>query len=146
MYGISQNQNTNDYIIVLQDDYCENCGNQYTDMRNKWCKPCQINNIKGNFVNWTSGNKEIDNFIQEMQLKINSRYDVIFEWIPYNQFYNIKEIEKSDSVVVYSAIWMNGPLDYNFSKSKQERIPNNKVTLKYFYNSQNFISEFLNMV
>ena len=44
-------------------------------MYNKWCKPCQTDNLKENFTNWTSGNKKMDNFIQEMQLKIDSRRD-----------------------------------------------------------------------
>ena len=33
--GISQNPDTKDYIIVLQDGYCEICGKIYTDIKNK---------------------------------------------------------------------------------------------------------------
>src|SRR3954453_12411667 len=99
---------------------CKKCGKKYTVVRYKqrvyfkwykpnvyyrlfkylfnpyiyyeWCKPCQINNLKGNFTNWTSGNEKIDDFIQEMQLKIDHPYNIIFEWIPYNQFSDIEEI------------------------------------------------------
>jgi hypothetical protein len=39
-----------------------------------------------------------------MQLKINDPDDIIFEWIPYNQFSNIKEIKKSYSATVYLAM------------------------------------------
>ncbi|CAB5380269.1 unnamed protein product [Rhizophagus irregularis] len=53
IYGISQNPDTNDYILVL------------------------------NNINWISGNEKIDDFIQEMQLKINEYHDEVFEWIPY---------------------------------------------------------------
>ena len=91
-YGISQNPDTKDYIIVLQDEYCEKCSEEYTDIKKKWCKPCQIDYLKKNFTNWTSKNEKVDNFIQEMQLKINYYNNIIFEWIPYNQFDNIKEI------------------------------------------------------
>jgi hypothetical protein len=35
-----------------------------------------------------SGNEKIDDFIQERQLKTNKN-DVVFEWIPYNQFNEI---------------------------------------------------------
>ena len=42
IYGISQNPDTNDYILV-----------------------------QNNFT-WPSGNEKIDNFIQEMQLSINN--------------------------------------------------------------------------
>ena len=38
----------------------------------------------------TSGNEEIDDLIQEMQSKIDNQVDWVFEWIPYNQFSNIK--------------------------------------------------------
>ena len=146
IYGISQNPDTNDYIMVLQyakDEQCEKCGNQYTDITYKWCKLCQINEFKTKFTNW-SGNKEINYFIQEMQ----SQFDYssfLFEWIPYNQFNNIKEIGKGHFTTVFSAIWRNGPLHYNKSKKEWTRESNEVVVLKYLYNSQN-ISESLNEV
>ena len=79
--------------MVLHDGfcarYCKKCGEEYVNDFG-WCKPCQIDNLKGNFT--TSGNEKIDNFIQEMQLKIDRYNDILFEWIPYNQFSDIKEI------------------------------------------------------
>jgi hypothetical protein len=78
-----------------------------------------------------------------MQLKINSWGDIIIEWVPYSQFSNIKEINKSDSATLYSAIWINGPLEY---KRKYERKLNKEVALKCLHNSQNIINEFLNEV
>ena len=78
-----------------------------------------------------------------MQLKRSSYDDIIFEWIPYNQFNNIKEISKSDSAIIYSAIWKDGPLIYDF---EYERKPDKKVVLKYIHNSQNITDEFLNEV
>ena len=79
----------------------------------KWCKLCQINYIQNNLTNW-SGNEKINDFIQEMQIKINGFNDIVVEWIPYNQFINIKEMEKFDDnvIIIYSAIWKNGPLHY----------------------------------
>ena len=124
---------------------CKQCDKEYTS-RYRWCKPCQINNFKKNFTNWTSGNEKIDNHIQEMQLKISFHYDIVFEWIPYDQFDNIKEVSKGDFVTVYSAIWKNGPLYYdNNQKEYKRRISDRRVTLKCLYNSQN-ITEFLNEV
>jgi hypothetical protein len=111
IYGISQNPDTNDYILV------------------------QNNFI--NFINWTSGNEKIDKFIQEILNNNN-----IFEWIPYNQFNKFKEIDTNNSIVVYSAIWENGPLYYNDDKKEYIRETNKEVTLKYLQNSQNNI-EFL---
>ena len=39
-----------------------------------------------------SGYRKVDNLIRTMQLQINSEKDIIFEWIPYNQFKDIEEI------------------------------------------------------
>ncbi|CAB4431946.1 unnamed protein product [Rhizophagus irregularis] len=122
---------------------CENCGEIYTDIYNKWCNPCQLVNLKQDFTNWTSENEKIDNFIQEMQLKIRSYDDIVVEWIPYNQFNHIKKIIESDSFTLYSAIWMNGPLKYEEKMQKYKRLLNEKVTLKYLDISQENINEFL---
>jgi hypothetical protein len=147
IYGISQNPDTKDYIIVLNNNsYCKECGEIYTNIKNKWCKPCQINNLKQNFANWTSGNKKIDDFIQEKQLKINSYNDAIFEWIPYNQFNNIKNIGNESFFMLYLAIWRDGLLHYNSKEKKYEKVLNKKVTLKCIINLQNDIDKFLDEV
>ncbi|EXX57726.1 Mkk2p [Rhizophagus irregularis DAOM 197198w] len=145
IYGISQNPNAKEYFIVFQNDCnCKECGEIYTVKWEKWCKPCQINGLKQNFVNWTSGNEKIDSFIQKTQLKINYYYDIIVEWIPYDQFDNIKEIGKGGFATVYSAIWKDGPLKYDNYKRKHNRTSNKKVALKCLHNSQNITNEFLN--
>src|ERR1051325_4590426 len=136
VYGISQHPDTKNYIIVFRG--CERCGEQCSD---KWCKPCDLiddlkNGLKTNFKHWTSSNEKIDDFIQEMQLKINSYHDIVFEWVPYNQFKDIKEIGKDGSKPIYSATW-NGPLKYDDNTMKYKRYPS-KVALKCF--------EFLNKV
>ncbi|GBB96290.1 hypothetical protein RclHR1_02720005 [Rhizophagus clarus] len=146
MYGISQNLDTKDYIIVLEDCYCENCGKLYADIGHKWCKPCKIKDIKQDFANWTSGNKKIDKLIQEMQLKINKYNDIIVEWIPYDQFNDIKKIGKGGFPTVYSASWMDGPLRYRKDYKKLERKCNEKVALKCLCNSQNITDGFLHEV
>ncbi|GBC10384.1 hypothetical protein RclHR1_00960001 [Rhizophagus clarus] len=116
LYGMSRNLDTNDYILV-QSNYI-------------------------NFINWMSENEKIDDFIQKMQLKFNSRTDVLFEWIPYDQFNEIKEIGKGGFATVYSAIWKDGPLHWH----ENERRSNKKVALKRINNSQNLINELLNEV
>ena len=110
IYGISQNPESNNYIMVTQDVY---------------------------------ESKKIDVFIQEMQLKRKSDNDIIFEWIPYNQFDNIEKIGKGGFATIYSAIWRDGPLRY-YKESKREL--NKKVALKCLYKSQNITKEFLNEV
>ena len=94
-----------------------------------------------------SGNKKIDDVIKEMHLKIKNHKDiVVFEWIPYNQLNDIKEINKGDFATIYSAIWNDGLLNYNYTSKKYTRKPDKKVVLKCMHNSQNIDNEFLNEV
>ncbi|EXX71020.1 kinase-like domain-containing protein [Rhizophagus irregularis DAOM 181602=DAOM 197198] len=68
-----------------------------------------------------------------MQSKINTYNDIVFEWIPYNQFINIKEIGEGGFAKVYLAIWKDGPLQYNV---KSYSIDNGGI-LKIYGISQN---------
>ncbi|UZO23796.1 uncharacterized protein OCT59_016127 [Rhizophagus irregularis] len=38
IYGISQDPDTNNFVIVFLNEYCENCGVKYTNIEYKWCK------------------------------------------------------------------------------------------------------------
>jgi hypothetical protein len=105
------------------------------------CIPCQRNYFEKNFTNWTSKNGKIDDFIQEMQLRITSFDTVIFEWIPYDQFDDINPLSNGD---LTTAIWKNGSLRYDFLKKELIREPGEKVALTY--NSQNDIYKFLDEV
>ena len=134
---------------MLQIDMdCEKCGEVYTYVEDRWCKPCQIDNLKKNFINWTSGNEVVDNYIQEKQQKegfydIDNPNSIILEWIPYNQLNDIKEINSD----LYSAIWKDGPLYFCFHKREYLRKSGNqKVILETLYNSQNITNETLNEV
>src|SRR3954470_21659670 len=113
--------------MVLEVGYCENCG-QYT--YGKLCELCQINYFRKNFTDCANENEKINKLIQEIQLK-NDHNGIIFEWIPYNQFNNIKEMDKYDLTKIHSAIWENGPSYYD---GKNKYIRNNnqnkRVTLK----------------
>jgi hypothetical protein len=120
LYGISQNPDTNDYILV------------------------QNNSI--NFTNWISGNEEIDNFIHEIQLMIKDHKEIVFEWIPYSQFKKIKVMGKNSSTSVYSAIWKNGPLHWSKQDEEYTRDSNKEVALKCLHNSQNTIEFVINEV
>jgi hypothetical protein len=102
-----------------------------------WCKLCLTNDL----VTWTSGSKRIDDFIQRMQLNIDKQNNII-EWIPYDQFNDIKELWKDELTTTYSAIWKDGPLRYNYDIYEYSRQQNNKVNLK-LYNSQCITDEFL---
>src|SRR4051794_5195799 len=133
--------------MVLPIDHCKKCAEEYDNNREySWCKPCQIDNLKRNFTNWTSENEKIDELIQGIQLKIDKYSDIIFEWIPYNQFNGIKEIGRGGFAIVYSAIWKNGPLRYDENSKDYTREYDYEVALKCLHNLQNITNEFLNEV
>src|SRR5436190_10951861 len=64
---------------------CEECNEPGTGVR--WCQPCNAKRLKEKFKNWTSGNRNIDEFIQGSQLNaVHCRK--CLEWIPYEKFQN----------------------------------------------------------
>jgi hypothetical protein len=121
LYGISQNPGTGDYILVQNNRYIS-------------------------LTNCISGNEKIDDFIQERQLKISIYDDVVLEWIPYNQFNEIKETGKNGFMTIYSAIWIDGPMYYSYEYGNYTRDSNKEVALKYLNNSQNSIESLINEV
>ncbi|CAG8732405.1 19253_t:CDS:2, partial [Dentiscutata erythropus] len=51
-------------------DFCPYCKKPMTHYH--WCQPCESAQLRENFGNWTSGNIEINQFIQETQLSSTS--------------------------------------------------------------------------
>ncbi|GBB89573.1 hypothetical protein RclHR1_01630011 [Rhizophagus clarus] len=148
IYGITQNPDSKDYVIVLEKyynehakNYCGTCIEEYTDVKYKWCKLCQIYNLK-NFTNY-SGNEKNDKFIQKMQLNINNSIDMVFEWVPYNQFKIIKKIGEGGFATVYLAKWKDGPLHFN---EEWKRGSYKKVALKCLNESRDMTDEFLSEI
>jgi aminopeptidase-like protein len=129
--------------ITYYNKYCKECDKEYTKLDHAFCESCLINDLKINYTKWTSGNEKIDNFIQKTQLEVGIKTSVIFEWIPYNEFIDIKEIGNN---CLTTAIWKEGPLYYNTYEIKWMRTSHEKVCLKYLYNSQNATDEFINKV
>ena len=81
-----------------------------------------------------------------MQLKRKSHNEIMFEWIPYNQFNNLEKISKGDFATVYTAIWNNGPLSYDYYKSEYTRKSDKAIILKCIHNSRNITNKFFNEV
>src|SRR5436305_2043564 len=131
------------------DVHCVKCGERNKHGSNityKWCEQCQIVNLKTNHTNLVTGNEKIDNLIQEMWSKIKHHNDIVFEWIPYDQFYNIKEKRKEGFDTIYSAIWRAGPLYYNQNTENYQRWFDKQVALKLLNESQNLTNEILDEV
>ena len=55
---------------------------------------CNTKFFQQNFKNWSSGNDDIDKFIQDTQLSATHPRKVL-EWIPYDRFYDIEYIAKA---------------------------------------------------
>jgi hypothetical protein len=102
--------------------------------------------LKNKLKYWTSGDERINYFIQEKQLKIKNYNDVAFEWIPFDQFNEIKETGRNDLITIYSAIWKDGPLCYNDEHDEYTRNSNKEVALKCLHNSTNPIKFVINEV
>ncbi|CAG8537806.1 21896_t:CDS:2 [Rhizophagus irregularis] len=60
-----------------------------------WCKDCETNSMKENFLYWTSENKEIDELIRYTQLNAPQTCDYL-EWIPFEKFEMVKYIGTLD--------------------------------------------------
>jgi hypothetical protein len=83
-----------------------------------------------------------------MQVETNDS-GIVFEWIPYNQFYEIEETGKNGFMTVYSAIlWKDGPLYKKYRWSTNYTKDSNKeVDLRCLHtNSQTPIESLINEV
>ena len=123
---------------------CEKCKQPKTTY---WCRICMF---QQNFKNWTSGNHDVDEFIQKAQLKAKNEYQVL-EWIEYDRFENVKYLAKGGFGTTYKAIWKDGYLDYWDTENNQwSRCINGEkghpVALKCLHNSQDITVEFLREV
>jgi hypothetical protein len=124
---------------------CKKCNQENTEYI--WCKACNAKHFQQDFKNWTSGNENIDKFIQDTQLLANNSEKVL-EWIPYDKFYSIEYIAKGGFGKVYRAKWIDGFItNWDNKKHNWKRICQNKdVALKSLNNSKNVTMEFLKEV
>jgi hypothetical protein len=135
-YGITQDLEIKSYIMVLNEK-CKKCN----------CI-CNAIHFQQNFRNWTSGNDDIDKFIQNTQLSTHRKYIVFkdaLEWIPYDRLYNIKYIVEGK---VQKAKWTDGCISYwgNKNQNWMRENQNMIVTLKRLSNPKNITLEFMNEV
>jgi hypothetical protein len=107
---------------------------------------CNAIRFQQNFASWTSGNDDIDKFIQDIQLSAHDYRKVsknAVEWIPYNRFCNIEYIEK---IEVFRANWIDGYIyelnDHNWQRFDQ----NMTMTLKSLNDPKNLTLELINEV
>ncbi|RGB30364.1 kinase-like domain-containing protein [Rhizophagus diaphanus] len=124
---------------------CGECNEPGTGLY--WCQPCNAKRFKENFKNWTSGNKNIDELIQQSQL--NAFFcSKCLEWIPFETFKNVTYLTRGGFSKIYSADWPEGNIGgWNIKNQKWIRTSLKKVALKSLINSSNNISnDFLNEI
>ena len=111
-----------------------------------WCQSCNSKHFQQDFNKWTSGNKEIDEFIQKFQLNATCCEEVL-EWIPYEKFRDIEYLAKGGFGTVHKAKWIDGHMRrWDINQNKWERVHNYVIVLKYLNNSQNLTTDFLQEV
>ncbi|RHZ86491.1 hypothetical protein Glove_50g75 [Diversispora epigaea] len=98
---------------------CKECQQANTGL--KWCNSCNSKRFQEEFHKWTSGDKEIDEFIQRIQLMANNHEEVI-EWIPFDGLKNITYLTEGGFSSVYKAIWPVGYIDsWNYKEKNWKR-------------------------
>jgi hypothetical protein len=136
---IKRFNNDCDYFKVLlkqgHRDKCQNCSiNRFAT---NYCENCIRNYLKSNFLNWSSGNNDIDDLIKSCQLK-SIAPDMIIEWIPFKHLENIEifTLGGCDNYI-YSAIWKNGHYsEWDTSNMNIKRAKSCNVILKYLENDE----------
>ncbi|RHZ70096.1 hypothetical protein Glove_275g20 [Diversispora epigaea] len=136
-------------LIIINNIFrkCSKCHQDNTG-RN-WCHPCNAKQFQNEFDKWTSGDREIDKFIQQIQLKANKRQEII-EWIPYDRLENVIYLAKGGFGTVYKAKWLDGLIySWDCKKENWNRLQASDVCLKSLDNStnkNNFLQEIENQL
>ena len=125
----------------MENGLCKKCNQPKNNYY--WCQFCHF---QQNFKNWTSGNHDIDEFIQKTQLKARNRKKVA-EWVEYDSFENVEYLAKGGFRTTYKAIWKDGHIEsWDFENNQWDRHGEHNVALKCLHNSQDVTAEFLREV
>jgi hypothetical protein len=130
----------------MLNEVCPECGKEVYN----YCKPCNSAHFRDDFAQWTSGDSNIDELIQNSQLNANWMSGLI-EWIEYSNLENIELIAYGGFGSVFKAIWKDGSIVkygpfWGVSKSEWKRHDKKEVAVKKFRNVTHISSEFLNEV
>ncbi len=97
-YGITQDPITKDFIIIMKNYLLDDL---------KYCMIYHLlhksgNKIVDDFIKYTQS----ELFIQSTQSKLE--FNMMMEFVPYNQFEDIEFIAEGGFSKVYKATWING--------------------------------------
>jgi hypothetical protein len=106
---------------------CENCNQECLAI--SCCEYCVRNYLKANFSNWTSGNNDIDNLIQQCQSE-TLKPNAITEWIPYDRLEKVEYLTKGGFSRIYRAILIDGEYEeWNSKEQKLVRSNSNRLVI-----------------
>ena len=112
---------------------CDKC--QTTRYSDRFCEGCISLHLQSLFNTWTSGNEIIDDFIHQCQI-LSSLPKNILEWIPFDQFEDVKKLTEGGFSTIYKATWRRGDIcDYDENKKEFTLFGSQKVVLKSLNNS-----------
>ena len=126
-------------------DRCEECNEINTEY--DWCKKCNAGHFRNDFDKWTSGNKEIDYFIQNTQIHAWDN-QLVLEWYPWSTFSEIEEIGKGGYGTVFRAKTELGRIyEWVHQSNQWRRYKGGDVALKTIGHceSRNFLNEVTNL-
>ncbi|POG78606.1 kinase-like domain-containing protein [Rhizophagus irregularis DAOM 181602=DAOM 197198] len=118
---------------------CKECKRSNTDY-DRYCQFCNSKHFQQNFKNWTSGNHDVDEFIQKAQLKAKN-FGQAIEWIKYDKFKDVEYLAKGGFGTTFEAVWKDGP--WHGYLDELEREGATEVALKCLHNSQDITADFL---
>ncbi|RHZ55147.1 hypothetical protein Glove_420g58 [Diversispora epigaea] len=126
---------------------CDQCHQNNIGLN--WCHPCNAKQFQNEFGKWTSEDREIDEFIQQTQLKANKHQEII-EWIPFDKLENIKYLAKGGFGTAYKAKWLDGLIfHWDYKVENWIRHGEQNVCLKSLHSSTNkidFLQEIKNQL
>ncbi|GES90901.1 kinase-like domain-containing protein [Rhizophagus clarus] len=143
---------TDDKVVYMDDlekrkkayGICGECKKPGTG--EEWCQPCNAKKFEDNFKNWTSGNKDIDELIQQSQINA-IHYKRCIEWIPFEKFQDVTYITRGGLGKIFSAQWPEGYIEsWDIENERWERWANVTVALKSLDDSSDMSAEFVNEI
>ena len=124
---------------------CKDCKTPYPTAEH-WCKVCNGRRFTTQFKEWTSGNEDIDTFIQEAQTSATEPGKIL-EWISFEKFEDVEKKGRGGFGTVYRAKWKEGYIsDWDPVRKQWDRSGGMDVVLKSLDNSEDISLAFLKEV
>ena len=115
---------SNNCYDCIRNEYCDECSVHNTHdcstctkcQKNEYCEGCFLYH-KRIYVEWSSGNKDIDSLINECN---NINYYKCFQWIPFERFTNVEYLAKGGFASIYKGTCLVGRSIINWVLDHEE--------------------------